>query len=340
MTLKNKDLLGSHKASLFFAIAIALWIWYWFGTRNRNHYQDTGLYSQIFTLVQTGQWLTLPEDAKEWLWSWFEYIFIYNSDLRHWYLGVAAFYIGGMVAAAIIWMPKHALIACAFIIVDFNFFSYGTNGIRNGMAAGIALFAISIISTNICQNKILSYSIGFILLYLSTAVHQTIFLPLAACILSCFYKNTRVYMIVWALCIILSLIIPGILQSLFGLFIDDARFQSYASNTDEMNLFSKTGFRWDFLLYSSVPITLGWYVIFRKRIINPTYAFLLNIYIITNSFWVCVNSIPYSNRFAYLSWFMMPILICYPLVKFQLFKQQGLVTGLFLFGFTVFALII
>jgi hypothetical protein len=68
--------------------------------------------------------------------------------------------------------------------------------------------------------------------------------------------------------------------------------------------FSKTGFRWDFLLYSALPIFIGWIATYKKSINDKTYSFILHTYIFSNAFWVLINTAAYSNRFAYLSWFL------------------------------------
>ena len=47
----------------------------------------------------------------------------------------------------------------------------------------------------------------------------------------------------------------------------------------------------------------------------------------------------FSNRFAYLSWFMYPLVLAYPLLTLPIWKEQGKKTGLILMahmGFTYF----
>jgi hypothetical protein len=47
---------------------------------------------------------------------------------------------------------------------------------------------------------------------------------------------------------------------------------------------------------------------------DPLYARLVNTYLLTNGLWVLVIHASFSNRFAYLSWFMMPWILLYPFV--------------------------
>ena len=89
-------------------------------------------------------------------------------------------------------------------------------------------------------------------------------------------------------------------------------------------MFSHTGFRWDFLLYSMMPIVLGYYVVIKRGIQDRTYTILLNTYTLANAFWVMVIRANYSNRFAYLSWFMYPIVLAYPLLRLDVWgDMQG-----------------
>ena len=47
---------------------------------------------------------------------------------------------------------------------------------------------------------------------------------------------------------------------------------------------------------------------------DPFYARLVNTYLLTNALWILVIHASFSNRFAYLSWFMMPWVLLYPFV--------------------------
>ena len=48
----------------------------------------------------------------------------------------------------------------------------------------------------------------------------------------------------------------------------------------------------------------------------------------------------FSNRFAYLSWFLYPIVLVYPLIEMPLFKKApGLKLGIILIGQLVFTIL-
>jgi len=90
------------------------------------------------------------------------------------------------------------------------------------------------------------------------------------------------------------------------------------------------------LFYSAFGVFAGWYFIYKKRFEDPFYNQLLNTYLICNGFWILVIRANYSNRFAYLSWFMMGLVIIYPVLKKQLFKNQHWVIGKIIFAYFLF----
>lgn len=91
--------------------------------------------------------------------------------------------------------------------------------------------------------------------------------------------------------------------------------------------FSSTGFRYDFLAYSAAAVYTGWYFIFKKKYNDKIYINLYNTYLICNAFWILVIRANFSNRFAYLSWFMMGLVIIYPFLKKEFFINHHLLVG-------------
>ncbi|AXT59935.1 EpsG family protein [Aquimarina sp. AD10] len=217
-------------------------------------------------------------------------------------------------------------------VVSFSFWTYSVNGMRNGAATSIFLWGL-------CYRK---NKVVMALFFLwATVFHKTLYLPIFAFILTYFYNNPKVLFKGWLFCIPASLILGGIFISLFASlgFGGDDRLSGYLTSQAEAGTFASTGFRWDFLFYSSFPIFAGWYFIYKKQFKDPFYFQLLNTYLICNGFWVLVIRANYSNRFAYLSWFMMSLVIIYPFLKQRFFKNQHFIIGLVMlvyFSFTYF----
>ncbi|WP_108804108.1 EpsG family protein [Aquimarina sp. Aq107] len=204
-------------------------------------------------------------------------------------------------------------------IVSFSFWTYGVNGMRNGAATSLFLWGL-------CyhRNKVV---MGLFFLA-ATFFHKTLFLPIFAYVITNFYNNPKVFFKGWLACIPLSLVMGSLWVTLFAsLGFGDDRLTGYLTSEVDANAFASTGFRWDFLFHSAFAVFAGWYFIYKKNFEDKFYFQLLNTYLICNGFWILVIKANYSNRFAYLSWFMMAIIIIYPFLKKQFFKDQHFMIG-------------
>ena len=95
-------------------------------------------------------------------------------------------------------------------------------------------------------------------------------------------------------------------------------------------------FRWDFLLYSFSAIAIAYYYIIKRRFKDSFYDTLFGIYAIGNAFWILVIRANFTNRFAYLSWFLLPAIIIYPLLKVKFFEGQYRIISIMIFLFYLF----
>ncbi|MBV6879076.1 EpsG family protein [Epilithonimonas ginsengisoli] len=205
---------------------------------------------------------------------------------------------------------------------SFSFWAYGTNGIRNGLATSFFILALCYY-----EKKWMMY-LWFLI---GMLFHSSLVIPLAAYITSSLYKDPKVYLYIWLAAIPLSLAGGSVWQELFfnNLGFSD-RTSGYMEGESVEGSFSSSGFRWDFLLYSSFGIIAGYYFIFVKNIHDKFYIHLFGIYSIANAFWILVITANYSNRFAYLSWFMMAPVIAYPMFKYKIWKDQYKMFGIIL----------
>lgn len=100
-------------------------------------------------------------------------------------------------------------------------------------------------------------------------------------------------------------------------FEQDKRMSEYLNMSYKgmEQMFSNIGFRWDFIIYSLIPIIAGVKYIYTYCYEDKLFIRLFNTYIASNAFWLLTIHVPYNNRFAYLSWFLYPIVLIYPLLK-------------------------
>lgn len=326
----DNKLIKGNNITPFPLIIIILTIIY-IGTRPITCYADTWLYTTMFNLVQSGYWSELPGIGKEPFWATIEYFCIETTDASGWLFVVASFYVICMSLAAYRWLPKHFLIAIIFLFTAFSFWGYATNGIRNGMATSLAMLGLSFFMRN--KKELI---IGYALLILATLTHKSCMLIIATATGAHFFRNTKLNISFWLVCIVLGLLFQEQFKTIFSGFIDDGRMTTYLNANVSNEVFSRIGFRWDFLLYSALPIFIGWIATYKKSINDKTYSFILHTYIFSNAFWVLINTAAYSNRFAYLSWFLYPIVLVYPFCKFKFLQSQSLILGLLLVGMATF----
>lgn len=297
------------------------------------YFVDSANYALVYNNFVSGV-KTLDMESSEWLFEWMQYQCSKVMDVHGFFLLVEIFYVIPVLFACYRFVPNHYILMFLFCMGAFSFFSYGTNGIRNGMACSLIILALSCI-----HGKMIAKVIAGILCFLAFNIHRSTALPILCMVASFFVKDTRYIMGWWLFSIVLSLVAGGPIEAFFtGLGFDD-RLSSYATDDSADAMFSSTGFRWDFLLYSSMPIILGYYVLFIRKIWDKNYLILLNTYILCNSFWVMMIRASYSNRFAYLSWFMYALVLAYPCLKLPIWKNQGKMCALIFFAHFAFTFI-
>lgn len=315
---KDEDLIDENTNNPLILIYVGLFV-YFVGLRPISGYYfgDTSNYALTYNYFVNGVKILDPE-SPEWVFEWLQYHCSKIMDVHGFFLLIEILYVVPVLWACRKLVPYHYTLLFVVCMGAFSFFSYGTNGIRNGMACSLIIAAIA------CVNQNLLYKIiGALLAFLAFNIHRSAALPIVCILGSFFVKDTRYIMGFWVASIFISLVAGGAVESFFtGLGFDD-RMQDYSSQNIDASMFSSTGFRWDFLLYSSMPILLGYYVVFVRQIWDRNYLLLLNTYILCNSFWVMMIRASYSNRFAYLSWFMYALVLAYPCLKLPVWEDQG-----------------
>ena len=292
--------------ALLICAVYALWI----GNRplSGRYFGDTSNYAWTFNLMKDG--LNITSMDSEWIWQKLMYTCSQNLDVSEFFTFVDICYFGFTLWACRRLTPNNVLVSLLFCLGAFSFFSYGTNGIRNGLACSLILLYMSYL-TGTKKDKLIAAAIAFV----AFNIHHSTVLPILMSVISLLLiRSFKVAYTFWILSILVSLLAGGAVTSFFASLGFDERV-SYLQTTMDSDTFSHTGFRWDFLIYSMMPIILGYYIIYKRRIRNGIYEVLLNTYTLSNAFWVMVIRANYSNRFAYLSWFMYPIVLAYPLLK-------------------------
>jgi hypothetical protein len=279
---------------------------------------DMVIYNIQFNDLKNGSALSLKKDV---LFEYFMYFMSRIGDANLFFFTCCLLYILPLYFFTKKIFQDYWAFAFIMLVISFSFWSYGTNGIRNGIATSIFLLGCS------RSNKIWAMSI----MILSLFIHKSLIIPTAAYLLVVFYNNPRVYFYFWLFSIPLSLLLGGFFSSFFiGLgIVEEDRISAYLGDFNQASegVKLKVGFRWDFLLYSASGVFVAWYFIFKKKFEDVLYFNIVGIYLIANAFWIIVIKANYSNRFAYLSWFLLGLVIIYPYLKVQFFKNQNRIIG-------------
>lgn len=224
-------------------------------------------------------------------------------DISLFFLLIAALYFGGIAWAINKMFPKDYLLAFVMYLGAFSTFSYGTNGIKAGAAASIFLLALAY-----REKKILAISF----LWLSLGFHHSMLAPIVAYLMASFYKNLKLYFYAWIGCLLLAAAHVSFFQTLFAVFTDEHGTEYLVADNSEIDV---SGFRPDFIIYSAVPIFLGYYLVKKKYVNSEYYNFIWCVYTATNCVFLLCTYGSFINRIAYLSWLMFPIVLLYPFVN-------------------------
>jgi len=193
---------------------------------------------------------------------------------------------------------------------------YATNTMRAGIAFSIIMIAL----TKYYSNK----KLFIVLLFIASNIHFSMLLPFASLIYTKNKPKTNLFLKIWWLSIPLSLVGGTYFQVLFAPILGEysgGKATGYLMGA-EMNAY-KSGFRIDFIIYSFIPILMGYYYIFKERINDSFYKNIFNTYLLCNSFWILIIRADYSDRIAYLSWMFIPIILLFPPLKYLIWKQQN-----------------
>jgi hypothetical protein len=308
-------------------VVVVLFVLLYMGLRPiHGVFVDMTTYNQIFERYQKGYPITSLKDP---IFQSFTYFLAQFINAQTYFLICSLIYVVPLYLVCKKWFKQYWFYGFLMLVTALSFWAYGVNGIRNGIASSLFLLGIS------SEKRLFQ----IIWIFLAIGFHKSMMLPALGYVLVQFYNKPKGYIILWVLCIPLSLAAGGFWETLFaGLGFEDERLSYLVTEADE-KVFSRTGFRWDFLIYSATAVFAGWYFIFKKKFNDPIYYKLVNIYLFANAFWILVINANFSNRFAYLSWFMMALVICYPLLKKQFLNNQHQKLGWFMvayFGFTFF----
>lgn len=319
--------IGSH---ILWPLLLCLVLTLWVGLRPvSGAFGDTVNYAMEYTNLNPH--LIQMDWSGEWIWQW-----LMNGckaagiSLPVFFTIVATGYVLSALWAIKIFLPKDPMLGTVFLLSSLMFFPFAVNGLRNGLACHLVLLGAAWLFDD-------KWVPGSLTLLVAIGIHRSVLLPILAIVLARFvFRNVRYAITLWFLAILVSFATGDTFSTFFAQLGFDDRMSQYIT-IDDMSQFSKVGFRWDFLLYSAAPVVMAWYVCIKKNLQDNWYNALCTVYCLCNAFWVLVIRSAFSNRFAYLSWFLYPIVIAYPLVNMPVRDDQDRFTGWILIAYAAFS---
>lgn len=284
---------------------------------------DRANYATIFVGFQNG--LTLFKDKD------YGFILLTSTlseflNVKMYFVVITVIYLFNYLISIIKLVGNKSYWLVVTVIMSMAFTNYAINTMRAGLA-------LSFIVLSFCMYPNKWKMLCCIII--GSAIHTSVVLPSLMIIISYFYPNTKLFYKLWFLAIPLSFLAGGYFMGLFASMSDDSR-TSYLINISNSRY--NIGFRIDFIIYSLAPIIIGWYYINKCHFVDNLYYLIYNSYILTNIFWILVIRANYSDRFAYLSWFLIPFVVVYPLLKQDLPIKKNVWLAIILLGETMFKL--
>jgi hypothetical protein len=87
-------------------------------------------------------------------------------------------------------------------------------------------------------------------------------------------------------------------------------------------------------------VVSGWYFIFKKGLEDKFYNIFYSTFLMANAFWILIIRANYSDRFSYLSWFMLGSVIIYPICVETLVRNQNRLASGIMFSYFAFTYLV
>lgn len=311
-----------------FGVVILLFVLLYMGLRPVSMvFGDMWIYFKEFKAFTFGK---IPKYQEDIVFEFIMYQFSQYGTAGMFFFFCAFLYVVPLYYVSKSYFNDYAFYAFMMLVGSFSFWAFGVNGIRNGIATSLFLYAIT------RRNQV----VMLLLFILAINIHSSTRAIILVYYLTYFVKNTKWYFAFWFAVIPMSLALGGFWENFFlnlGLG-EQTKMEAYLGEFNQANegVQLKVGFRWDFLIYSATGVFAAWYYIIKSKFVDVTYSRLVNMYLFLNGLWILVIRSSYSNRFAYLSWFMLGLIIIYPLLKSKFFNNQHFVVGSILIVYFIF----
>ena len=289
--------------SLFFALGMSIFI----GFRPISiEFVDMVDYDRNYSSIQ-GNYFFFDFDTDNLIYdNWFTFMASKSIPVRNFFVVVAFVYFGMIWLSCRKLFPNNTLLSFIVYLAALSTFAYSTNGIKAGMATSIFLVSLSYYDKPFISIPIAIFTYG---------MHHSMLLVIVAYFCVLLVKHPKWYFILWGVSFCFAALHITWFQHYFAGFTDEHGASYLLSSRN-------SGFRIDFIIYSAIPVIIGYLMVFKYNLYSRTYDIILNLYLLTNSVWLLCMYSNFTNRIAYLSWFLYPIVLLYPFINLSWSDEQ------------------
>lgn len=299
---------------------------------NKQYFVDMADTAESYKLIQDGLWI--PVDNFNFIYDPLLYLFAtLGIPVDFFFLFISSIYFGCILLACKKIFPHDTLLTFIAYLGAFSTFGYATNGIKAGAAASLFLGAIAF------RDK---KKIAILFLVLSLGFHHSMVAPIAAYVLAYFVKRRKWFLYGWLASLLMAALHITYFMTFFASQTDE-HGSGYLEGGVDDKIASVSGFRPDFILYSAIPIFVGYFLVKKYKIKSDFYDFIWSVYTITNSVFLLCTYGTFINRIAYLSWLLYPIVLLYPFLNIVWSKRQDVYLKYTIWGhlaFTIFMYVV
>lgn len=290
--------------SLIIVICSALYI----GLRTSDIGIDTSTYKESFRILSNNP-LSSRGKLTDILFYAIMWIFATFSTFEVFLVFCGLVYLGGAYIGMRGLFGRMAIFSLLIFVISPNFFQFSINVMRNGFAASIFIMSFA------WRDKPKKM---YMVMAMSVLCHISMILPVMLYFIAGLFKKTTFPII----CLLGSLLmqIAGLsIGRLFTFFMASDVAAGYIDT--QMSDDSQS---WvNLMVYGLSPILTAVYFIWIKRYSDRFYVRLLNTFILGTAIYIQVMNVPFALRFAYLSSFLMPVLLIYPMLRRTFWKFQN-----------------
>ena len=273
-----------------------------------DYFVDMDTYDVTYNVMMGSDFVYIGGEGSNLLFdSLFSFMASMGIPSTYFFLVIAAIYFICISWACSLIFPNDRLTSIIVYLSAFSTYAYATNGIKAGAAAALFLVALAFYQRR-------EWILVVLFSLLSLGFHYSMVVPVTAFLVCLVIKNPRVILGVWVASFFLSLFHITFFQEMFASIMNEHGAEYLLGGGGYVKeIFG--GFRIDFVLYSIIPMVVGIIAIEKKKIESESYVFLLNLYTLINAVWLLCMYSDYTNRIAYLSWLLYPIVLIYPFLN-------------------------